>query len=93
MLFGYEYATALLCRLLQLSIPNQVTAMFMSIGGASIEMGVRVFFFNLFLNLFLKKGMETNGKRSKKGEWIISLTAGCELLTAVTTWLSNIYLQ
>ena len=64
MLFSYEYSTALLCRILQLSIPDQTTAMFMSVGGAIIEMGVRVFFFNLFL----KAGMATNGRRDKKAK-------------------------
>ena len=57
-LFGYEFATALLCRLLQLSIPSQQIAQLMSLFGCILEMGVRVFFFNNYL----KDGLRKQGK-------------------------------
>jgi hypothetical protein len=56
MLFGYEFATALLCRVLQLSIPSQQIAQLMSLFGCILEMGVRVFFFNNYLKDGLRKG-------------------------------------
>ena len=59
-LFAYEYATALLCRMLQLSIPDQNTAIAVSIIGALAEMGVRVFYFIFFL----RDGMK------KEGDWL-----------------------
>ena len=49
MLFGYEISTALMCRILQLSIPDQAAAQLFSLSSAIIEMGTRVFFYNLFL--------------------------------------------
>jgi hypothetical protein len=55
-LFGYEFATALLCRVLQLSIPSQHVAQLMSLFGCILEMGVRVFFFNNYLKDGLRKG-------------------------------------
>ena len=57
-LFGYEFATALLCRVLQLSIPSQQVAQLMSLFGCFMEMGVRVFFFNNYL----KDGLRKEGK-------------------------------
>ncbi|GMI25187.1 hypothetical protein TrCOL_g4946 [Triparma columacea] len=56
MLFGYEFATALLCRVLQLSIPSQHVAQLMSLFGCFLEMAVRVFFFNNYLKDGLRKG-------------------------------------
>jgi hypothetical protein len=56
MLFSYEFATALLCRVLQLSIPSQQIAQLMSLFGCILEMGVRVFFFNNYLKDGLRKG-------------------------------------
>ena len=55
-LFAYEFATALLCRVLQLSIPSQQVAQLMSLFGCILEMGVRVFFFNNYLKDGLRKG-------------------------------------
>jgi len=60
-LFQYEYSTALLCRILQLSIPNPFAAMLMSLFGADLEMGVRVFFFTDFL----KMGLAMKERKSK----------------------------
>ena len=64
MLFFYEFSTALLLRVLQLSIPNQKVAIFVSIFGALMEMAVRVFFFVLFLIVGLKK----DGQWASAGE-------------------------
>jgi hypothetical protein len=55
MLFFYEQTTALLCRVLQLSIDDRDTAIFCSVFGAIAEMAVRVFYFQLFLSHGLKK--------------------------------------
>ena len=55
MLFFYEETTALLCRVLQLSIEDRDTAIFCSVFGALAEMAVRVFYFQLFLSHGLKK--------------------------------------
>ena len=58
----YEFATALLCRVLQLSIPSQQIAQLMSLFGCVLEMGVRVFFFNNYL----KDGLQKDGKWTTK---------------------------
>jgi hypothetical protein len=49
MLFNYEFLTALLLRVLQLSLPDQQTAQLVGLIGAISEVCVRVFFFNLYL--------------------------------------------
>ena len=56
MLFGYEIATALLCRILQLSIPSQHAAQLLSLSSAIVEMGTRLFFYNLFLKAGIRAG-------------------------------------
>ncbi|GMI45157.1 hypothetical protein TrCOL_g10621 [Triparma columacea] len=56
MLFAYEFATALLCRVLQLSIPSQHVAQLTSLFGCILEMSVRIFFFNNYLKDALRKG-------------------------------------
>ncbi|GMI41161.1 hypothetical protein TrCOL_g2731 [Triparma columacea] len=64
MMFMYEYSTALLCRIMQLSIPDPTAAMLMSLFGANLEMGVRVFFFTDFLKMGLRlqrRGQRVNG--------------------------------
>jgi hypothetical protein len=48
-LFGYEFVTALLLRTLQLSIPDETAAQMVSLASAVGEMGVRQFFFTLYL--------------------------------------------
>jgi len=47
-LFAYEFATATLLRVLQLSIPNEHIAQLMSLFSTVAEVCVRVFFFNRF---------------------------------------------
>ncbi|GMI44749.1 hypothetical protein TrCOL_g7078 [Triparma columacea] len=61
-MFQYEYATALLCRIMQLSIPDPTAAMLMSLFGANLEMGVRVFFFTDFLKMGLR--LQKRGRRA-----------------------------
>ena len=62
MLFWYEFSTALLCRVLQLSIPNTNAAILVSLLGAGAEMGVRAFYYISFL----KAGMQQDGSWDKE---------------------------
>ena len=62
MLFFYEFSTALLCRLLQLSIPSENAAKLMSLFSAIAEMAVRVYFYNLYIKAWCSK----KGKMNKK---------------------------
>ena len=57
-LFIYEFATATLLRVLQLSIPNEHIAQLMSLFSAVAEVCVRIFFFNRFTLV----AMRTNPK-------------------------------
>ncbi|GMH81155.1 hypothetical protein TrST_g11755 [Triparma strigata] len=59
LLFSYEFATALLLRVLQMSLPDEHTAQLVGLVGAVGEVCVRIFFFNLYL----KAGLQ----RSKQG--------------------------
>ena len=59
-LFTYEFSTALICRILQMSIPDETTAQLMSLAAAVLEVATRNFFFVLFL----KAGMN-NVRRSE----------------------------
>ncbi|GMI38235.1 hypothetical protein TeGR_g3856 [Tetraparma gracilis] len=52
-LYMYEYSTALIVRMLQLSLPDENTAMLIGLTGAIVEVGTRIFFYMLFL----KKGL------------------------------------
>lgn len=54
-LFGYEYVTAVLLRVLQLSIPDENTAQMMALVGAFAEVTVRTYFFNSFMLDGMKK--------------------------------------
>ena len=47
-LYNYEYATALLLRILQLSMPNESLAMFFSLLGGLGEVMVRILFFTIY---------------------------------------------
>jgi hypothetical protein len=70
MLFGYEFSTAMLCRLLQLSIPDQTAAQMLSQTSAMLEMGTRVFFHNLYLKDGMKAKMmseELSEKYRRRG--------------------------
>ena len=57
-LFCYEFATATLLRVLQMSIPDAKAAMLMSLFGALAEVCVRL----LFFNRFMQAGLATNYK-------------------------------
>ena len=59
LLYTCEYTTALLCRVLQLSIPDENTAILVSLFGGILEVCARVF----FLLIFVTAGMR------KDGEW------------------------
>ena len=54
MLYLNEFSTALLCRLLQLSMPNEDIAIIVSLVSGNLEVCVRVFYFLMFLNAGMK---------------------------------------
>jgi hypothetical protein len=54
-LFNYEFTTAILLRVLQLSIPDASTAQLVALLSAFVEVCVRVYFLNLYLLIGLKK--------------------------------------
>ena len=58
LMYEYEYVTALLCRVLQLSIPDQNTAIMVSLFGGILEVMCRVFYLLMFLNDGMKKDGE-----------------------------------
>ena len=60
MLYLYELSTALLCRLLQLSMPDENIAIVISLFGGILEVCVRVFYFLMFLNAGMKKDGESD---------------------------------
>ena len=60
-MYQFELITSLLCRMLQLSIPNVHTAQLVSLFGAVAEVAVRIYFFNNYT----KSGMD----QIIKGKW------------------------
>ena len=48
-LYGYQYSTATILRILQLSIPDENTAQIVGLCSAVGEMAVRIYFFNSYL--------------------------------------------
>ena len=57
----FELVTSMLCRILQLSIPNMHTAQLVSLFGCVAEVSVRIFFFNAYV----KDGMN----QMNSGKW------------------------
>ena len=53
-LYGYEFSTALVVRVLQLSLPDESTAMMVALASAIIEVATRIFFYVMFLKANLK---------------------------------------
>jgi hypothetical protein len=60
MLFAFEFATALMCRLLQLSIPSQSAAQVISLCSAVVEIAVRIFFYHMYIKVWLTKAGKMN---------------------------------
>jgi hypothetical protein len=50
MVFGYEYMTALLIRMILLSVPNESSAVFLSLLNAAMELMVRTWFFVAYVS-------------------------------------------
>ena len=61
-LYQYEITTALIVRMLQLSLPDENTAMLIGLAGAVIEVGTRIFFYVMFM----KKGLSNPLMTSKE---------------------------
>jgi hypothetical protein len=64
-LYGYEYSTALIVRMLQLSLPDENTAMLIGLAGAVVEVGTRIFFYMLFLKKGLANPRMTDEEKKK----------------------------
>ncbi|GMI40997.1 hypothetical protein TeGR_g12149 [Tetraparma gracilis] len=100
-LYGYEYSTATVVRMLQLSFPDEDTAMLIGLAGAVVEVGTRIFFYNMFLKAGLanpKMTAEEKFKYAKRGklrvqdasndmvvEYVSSITAGLFLIYLAPT--------
>jgi Ca2+/Na+ antiporter len=69
MMFGYEYSTAMLCRILQLTIPDKNAAQLMSLSSALVEMGTRVMFYNLFLKAGMQAGRMDDVQKRRYRKW------------------------
>ncbi|GMI28666.1 hypothetical protein TeGR_g15257 [Tetraparma gracilis] len=68
-LYMYELGTALILRILQLSIPDQNTAQLVCLFGAVAEVSVRVFFYVNFLKGGLKNKTMTTEQLKKYALW------------------------
>ncbi|GMI40343.1 hypothetical protein TeGR_g13331 [Tetraparma gracilis] len=64
-LYSYEYSTALIVRILQLSLPDENTAMLIGLTGAVVEVGTRIFFYMLFLKKGLANPRMTDEEKKK----------------------------
>jgi hypothetical protein len=64
-LYAYEYSTALIVRILQLSLPDENTAMLIGLAGAVVEVGTRIFFYMLFLKKGLANPRMTDEEKKK----------------------------
>ena len=98
-LYGYEFSTALLVRILQLSFPDENTAMLMGLFGAVVEVGTRIFFYSLFL----KKGLanprmtdEEKKKYAQRGKLRVQDASNdmvVEYMSSIVAGLFMIYLE
>ena len=64
-LFGYELATSVLVRVLQLSMPDEETAQMIGLCCVIVEVGVRIFFYTTFLKAGLKNPRMTDKEKKK----------------------------
>ncbi|GMI36517.1 hypothetical protein TeGR_g6066 [Tetraparma gracilis] len=64
-LYQYEFSTALIVRILQLSLPDENTAMLIGLVGALIEVATRIFFYMLFLKKGLANPLMTDEEKKK----------------------------
>ncbi|GMI55131.1 hypothetical protein TeGR_g12545 [Tetraparma gracilis] len=64
-LYSYEYSTALIVRILQLSLPDENTAMLIGLAGAVVEVGTRIFFYMLYLKKGLANPRMTDEEKEK----------------------------
>ncbi|GMI58565.1 hypothetical protein TeGR_g11701 [Tetraparma gracilis] len=64
-LYGYEYSTATIVRVLQLSFPDEQTAMLIGLASAVVEVGTRIFFYMLFLKAGLANPRMTADEKIK----------------------------
>ena len=64
-LYCYEYSTALIVRILQLSLPDENTAMLIGLAGAVIKVGTRIFFYMLFLKKGLANPLMTDEEKKR----------------------------
>ncbi|GMI20818.1 hypothetical protein TeGR_g5474 [Tetraparma gracilis] len=64
-LYTYEYSTAIIVRMLQLSLPDENTAMLIGLAGAVVEVGTRIFFYMLFLKKGLANPRMTDEEKEK----------------------------
>ncbi|GMH70487.1 hypothetical protein TrST_g3911 [Triparma strigata] len=98
-LFVYEYATALMCRILQMSIPDTTTAQLISLAAAVVEVATRNFFFVLFLkagmnnSFWVEKDRMAYAKRAKLRVQDCSNDMVVEYLSTFTTSLFLLYLE
>jgi hypothetical protein len=68
-LYAYEFSTALLLRILQLSIPDEATAQTIGLVGAVAEVCVRIYFYNNFIKAGLKNQRMTDEQKRQYAKW------------------------
>ena len=98
-IFVYEYATALMCRILQMPIPNTTTAQLISLATAVVEVATRNFFFVLYLkagmnnSFWVEKDRMAYAKRAKLRVQDCSNDMVVEYLSTFTSSLFLLYLE
>jgi hypothetical protein len=68
-LYNYEFSTALLFRLLQLSIPDESTAQMVTVVGSVVEVCVRLYFFTAFVKAGMKNTAMSKKEELKYAKW------------------------
>jgi hypothetical protein len=68
-LYNYEFSTALLFRMLQLSIPDESTAQMVTVVGSVIEVCVRLYFFTAFVKAGMKNTAVSKNEELKYAKW------------------------
>jgi hypothetical protein len=71
LLFTYEYATATLLRVLQMSIPDESIAINLSLFGAVLEVCVRIYFFNRYIHAGLLRTKHKTMTASEQFEYAV----------------------
>ncbi|GMH51668.1 hypothetical protein TrRE_jg2334 [Triparma retinervis] len=94
-LYEYEITTALIVRMLQLSLPDENTAMLIGLAGAVIEVGTRIFFYVMFMKKGLSNPLMSSEEKkayAKRGKLRVQDASNDMVVEYVSSIIASMFL-